>query len=294
MTIDNKAMAKTDNEATAINSNFDESTQIVDPTASPSEEAIEREEGEGDASMPAAGDRNSSHKTAKIVGGIAVGSAVLGTAASVINDIEDESTGEMPAVEEEEENEYITENVIELPEITVEAVRPGHESPGNDGKIHSGDNTLTAEPVYAEALGVKPEETYQTPTSLSDPEETISSQTVTQTEEDLYGDDIPIVSVGNAGDGDIQILGVTQDISTGYNVGHLSVDGEEVVVIDVDGDMVFDSMVVDVNHDGDITADEIIDIRQQSLTLDDFGKTSDIDVNPLDNSGDIPDYLSEM
>ena len=153
---------------------------------------------------------------------------------------------------------------------------------------------MTAETIYAEASGLKPEETYQAPSSQSAPEETIASQTIVHTEEDLFGDDIPIVSVGNAGDSDIQILGVTQDISIGYNVGHLSVDGEEVVVIDVDGDMVFDSMVVDINHDGDITADEIIDIRQQSLTLDDFGKTSDIDVNPLDNTGDVPDYLSEM
>lgn len=129
------------------------------------------------------------------------------------------------------------------------------------------------------------------------PDETVNIQTFNQPEEeDTYGDDIPIVSVGNASEdeNDIQILGVTQDISTGYNVGHLSVDGEEVVVIDVDGDMVFDSMVADLNHDGEITQEEIIDISQHSLSLDNLSGHSDIFVNPLSSSEDSPDYLSQI
>ena len=127
------------------------------------------------------------------------------------------------------------------------------------------------------------------------PEEAIIAQNTVRLEEDTNDEDIPIVSVGSLSDNenDIQILGFSQDISTGYNVGHLSVDGEEVVVIDVDGDMVFDSMVADLNHDGDITPDEIIDISQNSLSLDDFRGHSDI-FNPLTSSGETPDYLSEL
>ncbi|MDE7419390.1 MAG: hypothetical protein K2N35_04195 [Muribaculaceae bacterium] len=127
------------------------------------------------------------------------------------------------------------------------------------------------------------------------PEEAIIAQNAVRPEENTNDEDIPIVSVGNISDNenDIQILGVSQDISTGYNVGHLSVDGEEVVVIDVDGDMIFDSMVADLNHDGDITPDEIIDISQNSLSLDDFRGHSDI-FNPLTSSGETPDYLSEL
>ena len=127
------------------------------------------------------------------------------------------------------------------------------------------------------------------------PDETVNIQSFShQEEEDTYGEDIPIVSVENASENedDIQILGVEQDISTGYNIGHLRVDGEEVVVIDVDGDMVFDSMVADINHDGDITPDEIIDISEQSLSLNDFPGNADI-YNSL-ASGDTPNYLSEI
>lgn len=153
----------------------------------------------------------------------------------------------------------------------------------DNSEVRVEDAVLTAEAVFSNSSG-------------ANIGEGIMAQTVVQPVEDNYGEDIPIVSVGSSFDNenDIQILGVSQDVSTGYNVGHLSVDGEEVVVVDVDGDMVFDSMVVDVNNDGEITPDEIIDIRQHSLTLDGLSGHSEILINPLDSSGDSPDYLSEI
>lgn len=127
-------------------------------------------------------------------------------------------------------------------------------------------------------------------------EEVISGQVVGMPAEDPYGEDIPVVSVSNSedGDNDIQILGVTQDHSTGYNVGHLNVDGEDVFVIDVDGDMVFDALAADVNHDGDIMPDEIIDISQDSISLDSLGGTFDLNNNSLASNEEVPDYLSEI
>ena len=155
----------------------------------------------------------------------------------------------------------------------------------SDGKeeVPIEDAVLTAQSVYTNTPG-------------ANLEESITAQTAVLSEDDSFGEDIPVISVGNSRDdeNDIQILGINQDIATGYNVGHLSVDGEEVVVIDVDGDMIFDSMVADLNHDGEITPDEIIDISQQSLSLDNLSGHPDFLGGPLSATGDSPDYLSEI
>ena len=277
-------MAPIDNEATTICCNSDDATQIIDSNASSVEEA-ETPDNETSAQMTEDKKNNHNHKTAKTVGGIAVGGVLLGTAASVFSDMKGAPTATLPTSGEDQDADGDAEEGIMLPELTVEAeaVQADNAAPG----------VATA---YAEVSGVEPEASDQSYNYHAKPEDYIAAQVDLQPEEDSYGEDIPIVSVDISAEdeGDIQILGVTQDISTGYNVGHLSVDGEEVVVIDVDGDMIFDSMVVDINHDGNITSDEIIDISQQSLSLNDIPGHSDIFLNPLDSTGEAPDYLSEI
>lgn len=126
-------------------------------------------------------------------------------------------------------------------------------------------------------------------------EETIVAQVIDNVNDDQYGNDIEVVSVGNSllGDGDIQILGVTHDEASGYNVGSINVDGQEVFVIDVDGDMVFDVLASDTNNNGVLDDDEFIDIRQSGLSVNDLGGLSHTNNDMLAN-GDNPDYLSEM
>ena len=286
-------MTAIDNEATTISNRFDEATEIVDNNSSAT-----RENQIPENETSAADDKDNKNKTAKTIAGIAGGGAVLGGAASVFMNLSEDSTVEMTegAAEEEEDNVVVAAEMVELPEVIVEALAPKHEETINatsSPDIHEEMEISSSETLYAEVSDPKPYKGDPTSASHSEHIETVTAHTAGKPEDDAFGSDIPIVSVGNESENDIQILGVTQDISTGYNVGHLSVDGEEVVVIDVDGDMVFDSMVVDLNHDGDTTPDEIIDIRQHSLSLEDFSAHSDI-FNSLTSTGDTPDYLSEM
>lgn len=73
---------------------------------------------------------------------------------------------------------------------------------------------------------------------------------------------------------EIEILGVVHDEESGANIGGLVVDGQEVVLIDVDGDETFDVMGSDLNSDQQITQEELVDISGQNLTVNDLGGMS--------------------
>ena len=293
-------MTAIDNDATTISNKSEEATEIVDiNTSATKEDRIP----ENEISAIAEEDNKNKHKTTKTLGGIAAGGAVLGGAASVFMNMSDDSAVDISEVTVDEDtvdedNMVVAAEMVELPEVIVEALAAKHEQTINATSSTGVSEEIeisSSEALSAEASDPKPYKWDRPSDPHTEHVETITAQTSAKPEEDPLDADIPIVSVGNVSDSenDIQILGVTQDISTGYNVGHLSVDGEEVVVIDVDGDMVFDSVVVDLNHDGDITSDEIIDISQHSLSLDDISGNSDF-FNSLTSTGDTPDYLSEM
>lgn len=100
-----------------------------------------------------------------------------------------------------------------------------------------------------------------------------------------------VIEVSQA-DPEIVILGVVHDNETGANIGGMTVDGQEVILIDVDGNMEFDYMAADVNGNGQIDQDELVDIQGQGLTVNDFGGIS----NPTGDmlaSNDAPDYSSD-
>ena len=138
--------------------------------------------------------------------------------------------------------------------------------------------------------------------SLSSSESTQDGPIDTELEENPNnvedGDDIVIVTEGNDGntiveESDIQILGVYHDADNGSNVGAMNVDGQDVFVIDVDGDMVFDSMYADINHDGKIDSSEIVDITNDELTVSDLGGFSEPNDSMIATNEEGPDYFSE-
>lgn len=128
-------------------------------------------------------------------------------------------------------------------------------------------------------------------------------------------DDIEIISVDNPGRQDvtqnlnvdpatddevqvtvqepeIEILGVVHDAESNVNVAGMNIDGQEVILIDVDNDMTFDYMASDANGNGQIDTDELVDIEAQNLTVADLGGFN----NPTgdlyaENNG--PDYSAD-
>lgn len=96
---------------------------------------------------------------------------------------------------------------------------------------------------------------------------------------ELYEPDEAFVSEvldSNPGfDQKVEILGVTYDSNADAAVGKMTIDDQEVILIDVDHDSQFDYMAVDVNNDGVIDTDELTPIIDNNLMVDDLGGFDD-------------------
>lgn len=121
-------------------------------------------------------------------------------------------------------------------------------------------------------------------------------------------DDIEIVSVNHAqtpsnigGDSsvevvpaepEIEILGVVHDMSTGSNVGGMSVDGQDVFLIDVDGDLEFDLMASDLNQNNVVDEGEVVNIHGQGMSVNDLGGISGI-TESMNGEDNLPGYMED-
>ena len=110
---------------------------------------------------------------------------------------------------------------------------------------------------------------------------------VTQTS---HTEEVAVVDV----DPEVEVLGVVHDEESGANIAGLAVDGQEVVLIDVNGDETFDIMGADVNGDQQLSQNEIVDISGQNLTVNDLGGISNPDgsLYASNNSNEI-DYTND-
>lgn len=150
----------------------------------------------------------------------------------------------------------------------------------------------------------------ETPVAVVD--EPVAVQTESHTAQEpvvpTQGDDIEVVSVEHPtgtlannqidngslaeDEPEVQVLGVVQDESGAY-VGGMVVDGQEVLLVDVDGDMTFDAMVVDANGDGQISDNEIVDITGEQIAVNDFANMADASGNMYVSNDLEPDYLND-
>ena len=105
-----------------------------------------------------------------------------------------------------------------------------------------------------------------------------------------HTEEVAVVDV----DPEVEVLGVVHDEESGANIAGLAVDGQEVVLIDVNGDETFDVMGADVNGDQQLSQDEIVDISGQNLTVNDLGGISNPDgsLYASNNSNEI-DYTND-
>lgn len=74
-----------------------------------------------------------------------------------------------------------------------------------------------------------------------------------------------------ATDSEVEILGVVHDDNTGANIGAIAVDNQEVIFVDVDDDSIFDFMAADLNGNGEMDDNEIVDISSQHISVNDLG-----------------------
>lgn len=112
------------------------------------------------------------------------------------------------------------------------------------------------------------------------------------------GNDPHLVDASDVVDDDdpeVEVLGVIHDDETGANIGGMLVGDQQVVLVDVDNDQAFDVMVADVDNNGTITDNEVIDISAHGITVDQLGGLHDCnpDMNADDGmGGDINDGMT--
>ena len=94
-------------------------------------------------------------------------------------------------------------------------------------------------------------------------------------------------------DPEVEILGVVHDDETGANIGGMVIDGQDVVLIDVDGDSTFDVMGADSNGDQQFSPDELVDISGENVTVDDLGGIANTDDSMYTATDNDIDYTSD-
>jgi hypothetical protein len=100
--------------------------------------------------------------------------------------------------------------------------------------------------------------------------------------------DVSVSTSQGVDDVDIQVLSIAHDEDVDVNVAVVSIDGQDVALIDADNDQTFDQLAYDADGDGQV---EIFDIQNQNLTLDMINGLSDTG-NSWANTDDL-DYSIE-
>ncbi|MBP3419058.1 MAG: hypothetical protein J6K74_00500 [Marinifilaceae bacterium] len=102
-------------------------------------------------------------------------------------------------------------------------------------------------------------------------------------------DDIPVIETTP----EVELHGVVSDPESGVNVGVMTVDGQPVYLVDVNGDGgEFELAVTDVNGDGEITENEVLDISQEHIGVHEFNDHS-LGGSNMYASADEVDYLND-
>lgn len=92
---------------------------------------------------------------------------------------------------------------------------------------------------------------------------------------------------------EVEILGVVHDDETGFNIGGMVIDGQEVVLIDLDNDSVFDVAGTDQNGDQQITSNEFVNISNANITVNDLGGISNPDDSMYASDDNGIDYAND-
>lgn len=110
------------------------------------------------------------------------------------------------------------------------------------------------------------------------------------------GVDIVEVTPGTTDDAvehEVEILGVVHDNESNMNIGGMTVDGQEVVLVDVDNDETFDVAATDADNNGQITDNEVVDISGENVTVNDLGGFTPTDDSLLAANDDTLDYTND-
>jgi len=197
-------------------------------------------------------------------------------------DTEDVAVNDTEASESSDEVSVETEDVAvndtEVPESSDEVSVETEDVAVNDTEVPEGGEEVavdTAEDVAVNDTEV-PGGAEQAPVTAENVAELIN----------------PEGSAGQADDMEVEVLGVNYaqtDEGQEYAIGGMSVNGQDVYVLDADNDGTGDVAWVDANGDGQVEDAEIRDISEQPVDMSTFENT---DTSYSDGEADEPDYIA--
>ena len=115
--------------------------------------------------------------------------------------------------------------------------------------------------------------------SSNEDKETVTASA--STDENTDEEDVKVISSSLSDSGqesediEVEVLGVEHVDDSNMNVAYVSVEDQEVILIDATGDEEFDYMAADLNHDNQITSDEVVDISGYGINVDMMGGYTD-------------------
>lgn len=152
--------------------------------------------------------------------------------------------------------------------------------------------------TYYDNLKLNADSTQQSQTPITENE--VKAETVeTETNTETNNSDVEIVNVEpdnnieqveiSQQEPEIEVLGVIHDEETGATVGGMTVDGQEVFLVDVGDGGNFEYMVSDIDHNGQLSENEIVDISNENIAISQFESNS-----MLANADDgMNDYIND-
>ena len=112
-------------------------------------------------------------------------------------------------------------------------------------------------------------------------EEEVTVTASASTDENTDEEEVEVISTSLSDSGqesediEVEVLGVEHVDDSNMNVAYVSVEDQEVILIDATGDEEFDYMAADLNHDNQITSDEVVDISGYGINVDMMGGYTD-------------------
>ena len=126
----------------------------------------------------------------------------------------------------------------------------------------------------------------------------VQAEVVTTDEQAIHAQetDIAQTDTPSSSGGEVHILGVehvAMEDGSMMGVAMAEVDGMNAAFIDIDNDGVVDGVALDVNNDGQFTANEMADVQDQNIHMDQLQQQMDAQnyMASAENSG--PDYIND-
>lgn len=140
------------------------------------------------------------------------------------------------------------------------------------------------DPQLAEVSDPEPQSAYEPdpePAPSSKTEPTPQNNSVPDTPNDTKDDDVEVLSYDRMTDED----GNQMDIAV------ISMNGNEVAVVDANLDGEADALVCDINHNGVIEEGEVETVQGQGIAMKPLADA--VGFNPLFAQNDLPDYVND-